>query len=90
MHWWLDNVIKEDESKIMYQYNARNLPRIGQMCMNFIKLVDLKGTLKKRQLKCALNIELERWYYLALKHLQRTYREFNYMYFSLYQLLKYW
>lgn len=57
MHWWLDSVMKEDDSKIMYQHAAENLSRIRQMCMNFIKLVDLKGTLKKRQLKCALNTD---------------------------------
>ncbi|WP_269447619.1 ISAs1 family transposase [Aliivibrio salmonicida] len=57
MHWWLDSVMKEDDSKIMYQHAAENLSRIRQMCMNFIKLVNLKGTLKKRQLKCALNTD---------------------------------
>ena len=57
VHWWLDSVMKEDDSKIMYQHAAENLSWIRQMCMNFIKLVDLKGTLKKRQLKCALNTD---------------------------------
>ena len=57
MHWWLDTVMGEDDSKIIYKHAAENLSRIRQMCMNLIKLVDLKGTLKKRQLKCALNVE---------------------------------
>lgn len=50
-------VMNEDESKIVYAHAAENLSRIRQMCMNFIKLVEMKGTLKRRQLKCALNTE---------------------------------
>ena len=57
MHWWLDTVMNEDNSKIIYKNAAENLSRIRQMCMNLIKLVELKGTLKRRQLKCALNTE---------------------------------
>ena len=57
MHWWLDVVMNEDESKIVYAHAAENLSRIRQMYMNFIKLVEMKGTLKRRQLKCALNTE---------------------------------
>ncbi|NNN69582.1 ISAs1 family transposase [Vibrio sp. 3-2(1)] len=57
MHWWLDAVINEDDSRITYKHASENLSRIRQMCMNFIKLVDMKGTLKRRQLKCALNTE---------------------------------
>ncbi|MDE1230905.1 hypothetical protein [Vibrio aestuarianus] len=49
--------MKEDDSKIIYKNAAENLSRIRQMCMNYIKLVDLKDTLKKRQLKCALNTD---------------------------------
>lgn len=57
MHWWLDAVMNEDDSRITYKHASENLSRIRQMCMNFIKLVELKGTLKRRQLKCALNTE---------------------------------
>lgn len=57
MHWWLDCVMGEDDSRITYQHAAENLSRIRQMCMNLIKLVEMKGTLKRRQLKCALNTE---------------------------------
>ncbi|MDE1311754.1 ISAs1 family transposase [Vibrio aestuarianus] len=57
MHWWLDAVMNEDDSRITYKHASENLSRIRQMCMNFIKLVDMKGTLKRRQLKCALNTE---------------------------------
>ncbi|EOU2465003.1 ISAs1 family transposase, partial [Vibrio navarrensis] len=57
MHWWLDCVMGEDDSGITYQHAAENLSRIRQMCMNLIKLVEMKGTLKRRQLKCALNTE---------------------------------
>lgn len=57
MHWWLDAVMNEDESKSVYAHAAENLSRIRQMYMNFIKLVEMKGTLKRRQLKCALNTE---------------------------------
>nr|WP_321282433.1 ISAs1 family transposase [uncultured Vibrio sp.] len=57
MHWWLDAVMNEDDSRITYKHAAQNLSRIRQMCMNFIKLVEMKGTLKRRQLKCALNTE---------------------------------
>ncbi|MBY7834412.1 hypothetical protein KW463_16350 [Vibrio fluvialis] len=60
MHWWLDAVMNEDNSKITYKHAAENLSRIRQMCMNFIELVDMKGTLKKRQLKYALNTEFRR------------------------------
>ncbi|MBF9001165.1 ISAs1 family transposase [Vibrio nitrifigilis] len=61
MHWWLDSVMREDGSKIIYAYAAENLSRIRQMCMNFIKLVEMKGTLKRRQLKCALNTEFREY-----------------------------
>ncbi|WP_342609832.1 ISAs1 family transposase [Vibrio tritonius] len=61
MHWWLDSVMREDDSKIIYAYAAENLSRIRQMCMNFIKLVEMKGTLKRRQLKCALNTEFREY-----------------------------
>ena len=57
MHWWLDSVMNEDDSRITYKHASENLSRIRQMCMNFIKLVEMKGTLKRRQLKCALNTE---------------------------------
>lgn len=57
MHWWLDAVMNEDDSRITYKHASENLSRIRQMCMNFIKLVEMKGTLKRRQLKCALNTE---------------------------------
>ncbi|WP_373332810.1 transposase [Vibrio porteresiae] len=57
MHWRLDSVMREDDSKIIYAYTAENLSRIRKICMNFIKLVEMKGTLKRRQLKCALNTE---------------------------------
>ncbi|BEI22400.1 ISAs1 family transposase [Vibrio fluvialis] len=57
VHWWLDVVMNEDDSRITYKHAAEKLSRIRQMCMNFIKLVEMKGTLKRRQLKCALNTE---------------------------------
>jgi hypothetical protein len=57
MHWWLDAVMNEDYSRITYKHASEKLSRIRQMCMNFIKLVEMKGTLKRRQLKCALNTE---------------------------------
>lgn len=54
---FLDAVMNEDDSRITYKHAAKNLSRIRQIGMNFIKLVDMKGTLKRRQLKCALNTE---------------------------------
>ncbi|MGR5000241.1 ISAs1 family transposase [Vibrio celticus] len=48
MHWWLDAVMNEDDSRIAYKHAAQSLSRIRQMCMNFIKLMDMKGTLKRR------------------------------------------
>ncbi|WP_375320587.1 ISAs1 family transposase [Aliivibrio logei] len=45
MHWWLDTVMNEDNSRIIYKHASENLSRIRQMCMNFIKLVEMKGTL---------------------------------------------
>ncbi len=57
MHWWLDSVMKEDDCKIIYEHAAENFSRIRHMCMNLIKRVEMKGTLKRRQLKCLLNAE---------------------------------
>ncbi|MEH0690926.1 ISAs1 family transposase, partial [Vibrio cholerae] len=57
MHWWLDAVMKEDDCRIMLKQAAQNLSRIRQMCMNLIKLFPEKGTLKRRQMRCALDID---------------------------------
>ena len=61
MHWWLDSRMRENDNKKIYAYAAENLSRIRQLCMNFIKLVEMKGTLKRRQLKCALNTEFREY-----------------------------
>ncbi|WP_254413519.1 ISAs1 family transposase [Vibrio furnissii] len=55
MHWWLDSVMREDDCRIMLKQAAQNLSRIRQMCLNMIKLYPEKGTLKRRQMRCALD-----------------------------------
>lgn len=53
--------LSDDDSRINYQHAAENLSRIRQMCMNLIKLVEMEGILKRRQLKCALNTEFREY-----------------------------
>ncbi len=54
--------MREDDSRITYQHAAENLSYIRKMCMNLIKLVEMKGTLKRWQLKCALKKECRACY----------------------------
>lgn len=49
--------MNEDDSRISYEHAAKTLSRIRQMCMNFIKLMDMKGIFKRYQLTFALNTE---------------------------------
>ncbi len=65
-------MMNEDDSRITCKHAAQNLSRIRQMCMNFVKFVDMKRTLKQRQLKCALNTEFRERVILGFKVLTNS------------------
>lgn len=55
LHWRLDVVFNEDQAKARCRNAAKNLATLRALCMNLIKKMPGKGSLKGKRYKAALN-----------------------------------
>jgi predicted transposase YbfD/YdcC len=55
LHWCLDVVFNEDQSRARARHAARNLGALRAICLNLIKRIPGKSSLKGKRFKIALN-----------------------------------
>lgn len=55
LHWSLDVVFNEDQSRARTRYAAKNLGTLRAICMNFLKRIPGKQSMKTKRFHAALN-----------------------------------